>query len=122
MKLLYLADLQSSKRKKGAITGARYYSYFYGPYSEEVIMSLNRLNGTQIDEIPGVTNEGQDFYLYRVKDVEDSTESMLTGEEKKILKSIAKKYGLLPLKEILNIVYRSAPFRTTKKGNRISLP
>ncbi len=122
MKLLYLADLQSSKRKKENITGAHYYSYFYGPYSEEVIMSLNRLNGTQIDEIPGVTNEGQDFYLYRVKDVEDSTESMLTGDDKKILKSIAKKYGLLPLKKILNIVYRSVPFRTTKKGNRISLP
>jgi uncharacterized protein YwgA len=120
MKLLYLADLQGSNKKGETITGASYYNYFYGPYSDDLMASLNRLKGTKIDEIPGVTSDGQEFYLYSVKSAEESTESMLTGDERRILKSVAKRYGDLPLKDILSIVYRSDPFRTTKKGSRIS--
>lgn len=35
--LLFLADLNHYRENKRSLMGVKYYSYFYGPYSEEII-------------------------------------------------------------------------------------
>lgn len=121
MKLLYLADLLHCQKHKKLLTGATYRSYFYGPYSEEIISSLNELKESYVNEIPGQTVDGQDFYLYQVRSIEALQEPSLNEEEKKTLRQTIKKYGDLPLDQILKIVYTSEPYRATRKGNQIRM-
>jgi len=122
VKLLYLADLQHSKKYGRTLTGVTYYSYFYGPYSDQIAKSIKKLKDSDIiQEDSGVGVEGQEYYVYGIKIDTESFEALLDGDEKKTLNRVITEYGDLPLDAILDIVYSTKPFVKTKKGNRIHL-
>ena len=48
VKLLYLIDLEYWKKREKTFTGLNYISYYYGPYSEEIIDAIQKLQREQI--------------------------------------------------------------------------
>jgi hypothetical protein len=122
VKLLYLADLLYSKKYGRTLTGVTYFSYFYGPYSDEIARSITKLKDADcIEEHVGVGVEGQEYYLYSVKNDFEFPEGLLGSSERKTLNKVITDYGDLDLDDILNIVYSTKPFHETKKGHRIHL-
>jgi uncharacterized protein YwgA len=122
VKLLYLADMLHSKKYGRTLTGVTYYSYFYGPYSDQIIKSIKKLKDSDIiEEHGGVGVEGQEYYLYTFRIDAEFPETLLGGSEKKTLDKVITNYGDRALDDILDIVYSTKPFVKTKKGQRILL-
>ena len=65
VKLLYLIDLDYAKDKGRRLTGLTYYSYYYGPYSEEIVAGINELKGYEIDEYSSISSDGKEYHRQR---------------------------------------------------------
>jgi len=121
IKLLFLADLHYFKKHQSSITGVRYRSYFYGPYSEEIMKAVNRLNGFEIEEYSGSSSEGRGYYIYTLGKNPRNLKINLRPEEKKTLDFVIKDFGDIPLPKLLEYVYSTEAFRECRKGGLIDL-
>lgn len=121
IKLLFLADLAHYKKHKKSITGVRYYSYFYGPYSEEIMKTINKLNGFEIEEYSRYSSEGKEYYIYTLGKNPRNLRINLGPEEKKTLDLVIKDFGDIPLPKLLEYVYSTEAFRKCRKGGLIDL-
>lgn len=121
VKLLYLIDLSSAKTKGTSLTGVTYRSYYYGPYSEEIIEALNELKDYEIDEYASITKDGREYYLYRPGLTPRwKNPPKLPADEDKIIDRIVKKHGNKSLDEILNYVYSTPAYKKCARGEQIS--
>lgn len=121
VKLLFLADLSHFKEKGRSITGVKYHSYFYGPYSEEIMEAINNLNGFEIEEHCGINMEGKEYYIYTLGKNPRYEVVNLVAEEQKTLDSIIQEFGHMRLNDLLEYVYKTEPYRKCQKGEMIDL-
>lgn len=124
VKLLYLVDLESFKQLKRPLTGLTYKSYYYGPYSPEIIESVKKLFGFEITEECVTTEDGDICYVYKIgpnpRFTKDPPE-FFTGKEKLVIEQVISKFGNIPLNELLNHVYATPAFKKTPLGRPIKL-
>lgn len=120
VKLLYLIDLEYWTRKKKTLTGLNYVSYYYGPYSEEIIDAIQELQKDQvIQEFSAISPEGRQYYIYNLRKKINLDELSFRKKDLEIIEEVLGKYKDLSLDEILEQVYKSQPYKRTKKGHAI---
>ena len=116
VKLLYLLDYETFKKKGNIFTGLTYKKYYYGPYSrtiEEVISSLKNKGAIMVLQRTGTS--GRDYYVFKlVKDIET-----LDSKEKQEIQDRLESYLNETLDEILDDVYSTEPVQNTKFGQEI---
>ena len=115
IKLLYLLDLESLKKNGKTLTGTTYRYHYFGPFSKDILDAIERLVEEDIlEDIPEIDHEeGYVKHNYRVL---KRKRISLNEEERRTVTGILKKYGNLPLRELLSVVYNTEPMLEKKKG------
>lgn len=116
IKLVYLADVLSYKRRGTTITGVDYIYYDYGPWSQVFYDALE--STPEIAEKLGLTPFGDVQYTYRGT-VSKYQPKCLGTDERELLEEIDAEWGNRPLKAILEKVYSSPPFAESSFGEVI---
>jgi len=120
VKLLYLIDLYYAKSKKRSLTGLTYRSYYFGPYSGQIINAINKLKGYEIEEYSNISLDGREYYLYRPgMNPRWEAPPTLKYEEERAIDKVISEHGNKSLDEILKYVYNTAPYKNCKKGRPI---
>lgn len=122
VKLLYLLDLAHTKQYGESATGVTYRSYYYGPYSPQILDAIRKLDGYEIQEGSGLSFHGRDFYTYSPG--HNPRRQMLPRLDPKVqgtLNQVIEQFGRFPLENLLNAVYATQPFKRTTKGSVIRL-
>ncbi|ELY77942.1 Panacea domain-containing protein [Natrinema gari] len=102
VKLLYLADRESYIARDRQISNLNYIKYHYGPYSEDIVDTLQEMDGDKIRELSGRSSNGT-YYRYEANsDYEGST---LTREERAILKQVLREFEDTQTKQLVETVY-----------------
>lgn len=115
-KLVYLADLLSYQRRGRTITEVDYISYDYGPWSPLFYTALEE--APEIAERLGVSSFGDISYTYRGT-VTQYEFKHLASEDVELLKEIDEQWAKRNLRDILNEVYSTPPFKATHFGEVI---
>jgi uncharacterized protein YwgA len=119
VKLLYLLDLKAIKKLGKTLTGVKFKSYFYGPYSDEIDEVLNYLE--ELGFISSIKNTsfylGKEYIVYKLNNMPNF--DALTLEEKNFIRNVIKNYKDKDLDEILMEVYSSEPFIKSEFGEEI---
>ena len=122
VKLLYLIDLYYAKSKNRSLTGLTYRSYYFGPYSGQIINAINQLKGYEIEEYSNISLDGREYYLYRPgMNPRWQSPPALEYEEEKVIDQVISEHGDKSLDEILKYVYNTEPYKSCRKGRRIVL-
>jgi len=122
VKLLYLIDLRYAEINNKSLTGLTYYSYYFGPYSEDIINATNKLKGYEIEEVSSISLEGREYYLYSPgRNPRWVTPFALQDDEVEIIDQVITEHGDKSLDEILEYVYNNEPYKNCKKGKPIPL-
>ena len=123
VKLLYLSDLISSARAGEKITKVKYQYYFYGPYSNDIIETLDKLvHEKVVRDYAFPTNSGI-AHDYRLSDEmwekvnKDPPE--IDKKQKEIIDEVIKKYGAIRLDKLLDIVYSTRPMKEHAPGDAL---
>jgi len=121
IKLVYLADVLSYRRRKKTITGVDYIYYDYGPWSSDFYDALE--STPEIAEKLGFTPFGDVQYTYVQYTYRGTVPEYkfkhLIDEEVELLKEVDAEWGNRPLKAILEKVYSSPPFAESTFGELI---
>lgn len=121
MKLVYLSELGAVATLNQRLTDANWKSYYYGPYSSDVIDAADALDGRIIVERVGSQVNGQPFYWYEPVSGRVPTPH-LTPQERAVLDAVLNEFGPMPLTRLLDRVYDTAPYKNAEKlGDPISL-
>ncbi|UCH00855.1 MAG: SocA family protein [Deltaproteobacteria bacterium] len=122
VKLLYLIDLYYARVKSRSLTGLTYRSYYFGPYSGEIINAINQLKGYEIEEYSNTSLDGREYYLYRPgMNPRWEVPPALEYEEERVIDQVVSEHGNKSLDEILRYVYNTEPYKNCKKGRPIVL-
>lgn len=121
VKLLYLIDLESYKRYGKPVTDLEWFYYNHGPFpTKEFSDGLTALVKDDFIEETVVKSKktGNNYFLYssKVKNVEDPFKNEY---ESFMANRIILEFGSYSLDALLDFVYHSKPFDTTKKKERI---
>jgi len=119
VKLLYLLDLKAIKELGRTLTGVKFKSYFYGPYSDEIDEVLNYLEELGFISIDKNFSfyTGKEYIVYKLNNVPNF--NALTFEEKNFIRDVIKNYKDKDLEEILMEVYSSEPYIQSEFGEEI---
>lgn len=102
VKLLYLADRESYITRDRQISNIKYMKYHYGPYCEDIVDTLQNMDGDEIRELSGRSKNGT---YYRYESNSDYEGSTLTREERAILKQVLHEYESTQTKQLVETVY-----------------
>lgn len=102
VKLLYLADRESYIDRGRQISNVKYIKYHYGPYSEDIVDTVDEMDGKEIKELSGRSRNGT-YYRYEPKSDYDG--SALTREERAILNAVLQNYEDTQTKQLVEEVY-----------------
>ena len=118
VKLLYLLDRHFVQQRNMPLTGIKYKSYFYGPYSEEIDVALKYLQEKGFLRIKVSENFfGIPYYIIELTSFPDF--KALTDEEVKEIRNFVSKYVDKSLDEILEEVYETKEYKETEFGEVI---
>jgi uncharacterized phage-associated protein len=118
MKLLYLADLEAVRSLQTSLTNARWQSYYYGPFAQEILQAADDLDGKTLVQRVGTQMSGQPYFRYEPLGDAPGT----NGREQSVLDGVIAQYGGLALPQLLEHVYATAPYRAARKlGDPIDL-
>lgn len=121
VKLLYLADIAHYSRTKKSLTKVTYCSYYYGPFSEKIIESIEKLSPYEIEEFYRTSKDGREYYTYTSGTNPRIMILNLTQEEKRTLDKVITTYGAMNLDDLLKYVYCTPQYRKSRKGETISI-
>jgi len=119
MKLLYLIDLVAKHKLGRTVTGARYYYYLFGPFSDEVqqaVIDLTRQG--LLEDDPELTHMGQ-AHNYRTAenvDVNGVCED-ISVEERELIDEVVKKIGRRSLDYVVRTAYQTRPMKTAQPNS-----
>ena len=103
VKVLFIADNRAKKKLNRTISGTTYVYLLYGPYSEDIIKSIEEMNGYEINEI---FNSSTKSYSYSETDMPRiDPMKILDRNEVEILDEVIKDHGEDSLHKILSYVY-----------------
>jgi len=120
VKLLYLLDIIQSRKGKKYFSSARYKSYYYGPYSEEIEESINLLSTlgyVKVDKKSSVN--GNTYYTFTLEDTPYFGE--LSQDEKNEISQYISQLAELDMEKLLEIAYSTKEFDNTQFGEEIKL-
>ena len=118
VKYLYLADLAYFKAHGKTLTGVDYAYYYYGPFNEEIVNTLERMSGTIIRKTAHLRSLGDsEYYLYE-SSKPISVDPLLSPEEKRIIDDVVGRWYGRRLKTLLRYVYEETePMRKARPGD-----
>jgi hypothetical protein len=117
MKLIYLADLEwKSKKGKGPYTEANYYRWNHGPFSREVLLALEWMDGIELvaSLIPW---EGGNTFRYSSGESTRLAKIELDPDFLNLLDKIGNQWRSRPLRELLTYVYNDESFKDKEFGD-----
>lgn len=117
MKLLYIADREAKSSTGDKISETNYIRYYYGPYSEEAMNTVENLSQEEITEKKGRSSKG-DFYIYEPT-INTKEATSLTEEEKSILSDILSQYSGLDTESLVDRVYEEDDLHDVDKYTEI---
>jgi hypothetical protein len=121
VKYLYLCDLKAVEKQGRPLTAINWQSYYYGPFSSEVIAAAEGCDGRTIVERIGSQANGQPYYWYDPIGRKTGEES-LGADERSICDAVLDEFAGLPLPQLLARVYDTEPYKNAAKlGDAISL-
>jgi hypothetical protein len=114
-KLIYLADLEWARRNGGAYTEAKYYRWNHGPFSREVLESLEWMDGIEVVQ-NALSWNGEDRVSYH-----SGARTRLSGIDLdptfvEILDRVGEQWSSRPLKELFDHVYARDKFQARAFG------
>jgi len=112
MKLLFLVDAEAKKRYGYTVTGVDWRSWRYSPFSREVLDVLDELarEGTLIADAGS-----------EVRYIALDEPPKLPDEVREVVDNVVRKYGFLPLRELLKKVYEEYGVESLGLGEKIEL-
>ena len=114
MKLIYLADLEWARTSDSApYTEARYYRWNHGPFSREMLVALEWMDGIEI-VTSNVPWDGGNTFRYSSGESTRLSGVSLDPKFVILLDAVGSRWGSRPLRELLEHVYGDAAF--TNKG------
>ncbi|MFH1187231.1 MAG: Panacea domain-containing protein [bacterium] len=109
MKLCYLIDLFSIKKRKKQISNFQYVRYYYGPYDKKISEELEELVREKIIIPSGdFTPSGDEYVIYNYNDEKDYSFNLIEKDKEQIdavLENL-KGYGAKTLTEV---AYKTKP-------------
>jgi hypothetical protein len=119
MKLIYLADLAWARTHGGApYTEAKYYRWNHGPFSREVLQSLEWMDGIEV--VAATVNwEGGSTFCYRSGESTRLAQLQLDPAFVALLDDIGSRWRSRPLRELLEHVYGDAAFTKREFGEHL---
>lgn len=118
VKYLYLADLCAAEKGQ-PITSVSYRSYYFGPYSPEILEAATR-QPKHVKQSCLMRSDGAPYYVYEPGPVPARTPS-LTAKERATIDKILDDYGRYSLRQLLKQVYDTKPFKTARMMEEIRL-
>ncbi len=121
LKLFYLVDFFSKKNLDEKITKFVYNYYYYGPFSEYFIETLNSSKGYEITEITKAVNNLELIYLYFKGGnprISDDMPSLKNKKKREIIEDVLDQYGSLGFKEMMSKVYETDPMKKKSFGDK----
>lgn len=118
LKLIFLSDREwyQTKGDGHVYTEARYYRWNHGPFSREVLSSLEWLNGIEVLQ-EKVSAENGEMYRYRAGSQSRLHNAPLDAHFAKILDRTAAKWKNAPLNALLRYVYALPDFKKADFGD-----
>ncbi len=120
VKLIYLAELYAIEKSGKRLTEVDFKSYYYGPYSDEIVDTGQAISGEDITVEYEETNKGQYATFFKTAKHETCVEH-LDDKECNLLDEIVKEWGFKPTKEIVMATKESEPYLKTEFGDVIDL-
>jgi len=120
VKLLYLLDYKLFREKGTTLTGLRFKSYFYGPYTEEIDSLLDELVREGKIRIEQREALFEPVVYYEIRLLKKPTYRKLTDDLRQEIERILRPYIPLSLRDILDEVYETEPFINTDFGEEIN--
>jgi hypothetical protein len=116
IKMLYLIDLDYFIRHSKILTGIDWYYYSFGPYFFDV-GDILRSASIDLDASEIATSSGVGF-TYKSLEEQDISKDVDFATEQQINR-ILKKWALEDTRAILDFVYKTAPIKHGKQGNKL---
>lgn len=116
LKLLYLADKAWAERRGRVYTEANYYRWNHGPFAREVMTALDWLDGIEIVQKAVPNGMGGTLFRYESGERSRLAGLSLDPEFAKLLDEAARRWGKVPLKNLLDHVYSDKRFIATTFG------
>jgi uncharacterized phage-associated protein len=119
VKYLYLADLAAATAGHRPITGVTYKSYYFGPYAPEILRSAEAQT-SHVRRSALRRSDGAPYYTYEPGPVTPRF-TELSARERQTLDEVLDEYGRLSLRELLQKVYGTKPYRSAQMMDPIRL-
>ena len=121
MKLMYLMDYHFARKQKvPSFSGARYISYFYGPYSDDVEEALTLLQ--ELGHVRQTVDSNvfaEPYYVYILEKLPNFGE--LNDRERVEILNFFKRHAHLDHREAREKAYATKAYKRTKFGEQIKL-
>lgn len=115
VKMCFLIDLKYKKKYGRTITGIDYKYLLYGPYSDEIINSIQFMNGFEICE----TENFDGSYSYsKGENPLLNPNDLLSDTELEVISEVIDEFGYESLKSLLKYVYN---LDTMKKHQKLEI-
>lgn len=121
VKLLYLIDLESYKKRERKISEFEWFFHNHGPYpTTDFQKNIDSLveKGLIKENKQKLSGKDGHYYLYEILKSEE-IDPFEDDDEKLIANQILVDYGSYSLDRLLDYVYHSSPFEGTNKGDKI---
>jgi len=116
VKLIYLADLFSKQKRQKKITGVSYNYYYYGPFSKQILETLDSLVAEKVIEERHVASpQGRKYLVYNTYNKINAFPSLNQGDLA-ILDGVFQRYGSLNFKDLIAYVYETKPIKKNHQG------
>lgn len=116
VKLVFLADAIAEEELDNKITDTNYIYYYYGPYSDDIIDTVQEMDGDSIKETRGRASFGK-YYSY--KSVKSDEELNLSEKEVDIMTRILSDYGSYGTEDLVERVYDEYDITSKEKYSQI---
>jgi uncharacterized phage-associated protein len=120
VKLLYLADLEAFRRVRRPLTGVKWISYYYGPFSQDILHAADQLDGRVLVQQVATQVTGQPYYRY--EPLPQAELPALSEGDRGVVDVVLEQYGGMTLPNLIDAVYETEPYKRTEKlGDPIDL-
>jgi uncharacterized phage-associated protein len=119
-KLLYFSDFNSFEAYEKPVTGASYRALPMGPVPDELDEMIKEMKGKVVVVAKKDIGLPNDMMVFSIKDKKDELSfSLLSDEEKKVLRNVYNNYGNISGGILENISHSEAPYNAVAQGEYI---
>lgn len=112
MKLSYLIDLVSIKKRKIKISDFKYIRYNYGPFDKKIYNYIEILvNNRVIKEDANFSSTGDEFVIYNVNKRKKINFDKISDDEKEIIDGVLESLEGYGIKALTELTYRTRPMK-----------